>query len=209
MLNLIKMDFDVYRSSFLWIIIYSVLFSAIYSNTTFIGTISIICIYMLIFSAFAAEERDRIHLLHKALPLSDKEIVGVKYIESVIVWILDVAVGTVVIFISQYVKRVIGIDVELFDAKEFVTMLLVLFALSMLLVSVTVPLIYKFGYSKGRFIGMIIWFAIAFGFSFIFYSIDFSGLRVTNSLIYIADILISAVFMVISFLISVKIYKAD
>lgn len=205
MFNLIKMDFDVYRSSFLWMLVYSVFFAAIYSNTTFIGTIAMLCIYMVIFSAFAAEERDKIHLLHKSLPVSDKEIVGVKYIETVIVWISGIVIGTVVMFIAQRIKGLTAVDFEMFNAEEYVNMLLVLFPLSMLMTSVTIPLIYKFGYSKGRFAGMIVWIAIALGFSSIFYAIDLPIIK--GGLIYIADILMSAAAMIVSFFVSVRIYK--
>lgn len=202
MLNLIKMDFDVYRSSFLWMVVYSVFFAAIYSNTTFIGTIAMLCIYMVIFSAFAAEERDKIHLLHKSLPVSNKEIVGVKYIETVIVWILGIVIGTVVMFIAQQIKGLTSVDYEVFNAEEYINMLLVLFPLSMLMTSVTIPLIYKFGYSKGRYAGMIVWIAIALGFSAIFYAVNFPG--ILKSLCVVC--LISAAAVIISFFVSVRIY---
>lgn len=207
MLNLIKMDFDVYRSSFLWMLVYTILFAAVYSNTTFIGTISILCIYMVVFSAFAAEERDRIHLLHKTLPVSDKEIVGVKYVETAIVWVLGIVIGTAVMFIAQRVKGLTSVDYEMFNAEEYITMLLVLFPLSMIMASATIPLIYKFGYSKGRLVGMIVWIAIALGFSSIYYALDLPDMLTAHGLAYIASVIISAAAMTISFFVSVRIYR--
>lgn len=203
MLNLIKMDFNVYRSSFLWLVVYAVFFSMIYGNSTFVGTIAMLCIYMIIFSAFAAEERDKIHLLHKTLPLSNKEIVGVKYIETVIVWIAGVIISTAVMFIAQRVKGLTEVDFEVFNAEEYVNMLLVLFSMSMIMVSITIPLIYKFGYSKGRFVGMIAWLAIALGFSAIFYAVNFPGILKSLCI----ACLISAAVMIISFFVSVRIYE--
>lgn len=209
MLNLIKMDFNIYRNGFLWMLVYTVFFAGIYSNITFIGTVSMLCVYLIIFTAFATEERDRIHLLHKSLPVSDREVVGTKYLEVLIVWGLSVIAGTVIMIITQRIKSLAGTaDSYMFDIEEFIQMIFVMFFLTMLMVSVTIPLIYKFGYSKGRYVGMIVWLAVALGFSSIFFAIDFSKFLISPDFIYITDIIVSAALMIISFFVSVKSYKA-
>lgn len=207
MLNLMKMDFDVYKYNFVFILFYSVFFGGLFGGAIAAGTIAMLSIYMIVMTGLATEETDKLHLLHKSLPVTVGEIVGTKYIESAIVWIGSMILSTAAIVIAGYVQNKINISFTFSDSiRGSVFMGITLFSVSMIAVSLMIPLIYKFGFSKGRLILSIVWFAFSFGFPPALGSLHFV-LTVPYGIICIGSLIIAAAAMVISYFASVKFYR--
>lgn len=208
MLNLLKMDFEVYKGSFIFMLIYAVFFPAMFDSFAIVGTIAFLCIYMVIISAFSAEEKDQISLLHKALPVTSREIVGTKYIETVIVWFVSVFFSILAIKGIGYIKEYNNLQFFMFhNVRDVAFTLTTVFASAMIMVSVMLPIMYKFGIGKGRVILNLIWFAAAFSFPAIF---ALAGGRADNfayGAICIIMLIAAAAATVVSFFISVRIYE--
>lgn len=208
MLNLLKMDFRIYKTSFLFMLFYAVFFPAMFDSFAIVGTISFLCIYMILVSALSAEEKDQVDLLHKSLPVTSREIIGTKYIEAVIVWFASVILSIFAIKGIGYVKEVNNMPFYMFHNVRDVTFTLTtVFAAAMIMVSVMLPVMYKFGLGKGRFIINIIWFAAAFSFPTIFALIGVEAANLTYGAICIAMLAAAAMSTIISFFISVRIYE--
>lgn len=208
MLNLLKMDFGIYKYSFIFMFIYAVFFPAMFDSFAIVGTIAFLCIYMIIISAFSADEKDQIDLLHKSLPVTSREIIGTKYLEAVIVWFVSVILSILAIKGIGYIKEYNNMPFYMFhDVRDVTFTLTTVFASAMIMVSVMLPIMYKFGIGKGRFILNIIWFAAAFSFPAIF---AIAGGRADNfayGAICGAMLIAAAAATAISFFISVRIYE--
>ncbi len=211
MLNLIKMDFSIYKFNLIFMLVYSIFFAALLNSISFMGTVALLCVYMVVLTALATEEQNQIHLLHKSLPVTNGQIVGAKYAETVIVWIMSIIFSALPAFAAGYVKQRLGTEFYFPAIKEFIFFIIDMFALSMILVSIMMPLIYKFGYTKGRLIISIIWFAAAFGIpSMLQVSIvnetNSYGLFISESAICAGMVILAAIITVASFFTAVKIY---
>lgn len=201
MLNLIKMDFGVYKFNLIFILVYSIFFAALFNNISFAGTVALLCVYMVVMTGLATEEQDKIHLLHKSLPVTNGQIVGAKYAETVIVWFVSIILSVLSAFAAGYVKRRLGTEFYFPEPREFIFFSVAVFAAAMIMVSVMIPLIYKFGYTKGRLIISIVWIAAAFALPNIL--IDVSGIAASYAAICAAAL----AAVIVSFKVSVKIYK--
>lgn len=211
MLNLIKMDFSIYKFNLIFILVYSIFFAALFNNISFMGTFALLCVYMVVMMGFSTEEQDKIHLLHKSLPVTNGLIVGAKYAETVIVWVVSTILSTLSAFAAGYVKRELGTEFYFPEIKEFIFFTVAVFAAAMIMVSVMIPLIYKFGYTKGRLIISIAWIAGAFAIpSMLQVSIvnetNSYGLFISEGTVCAGMVIIAAIITAVSFFASKKIY---
>lgn len=208
MKNLIKMDFDVYKSSLGFIFLYAILFPSLFGAFAAIGTIAFLCIYMLINSIVSTEEKDQIRLLHKSLPVTEKEIVGVKYAEVVIIWLVSAALGILGVILIGYIKQTMGKEFDQMPlTRESFLMISVLFCMSMIMVSIIIPVVYKVGVGKGRFILNLIWFIAAFSIPSVVERFDWQGSGIGGGAFYICMFAVCAAAVTASFLVTVKIYR--
>lgn len=205
MLNLIKMDFGSYKSSFITILLYAIIFPAAFDSFAVVGTIAFLCIYMVIFTALLTEEKDRIDLLHKSLPVTSREIVGVKYIEAIITWFISVTVSIIAIKGIGYIKEINNMNFYMFhNFRNVMFMLTAVFAAAMTMISIALPVAYKFGVGKSRIILTAVWFAAAFGFPAVSALVGVKEFH--HGTVCLAMLAAAIVLMVVSFFISVRIY---
>lgn len=156
MLNLIKRDFGAMRQSFIFIAVYTIFFSLIRLLVT--SMLGVLGTYIVVYSMFGVEERDKIDLLNRSLPVTAKEVVGSRYTESIIVWALVSLLSALGTWIASFFDHS-GLQIDMIHSLPSV--LAASFAASMLLTAVTVPVIYKFGYIKSRVVMSILWIGIA------------------------------------------------
>lgn len=212
MLNLIKMDFSIYKFNLIFILVYSVFFAALFNNVSFVGTVALLCVYMVIMTGLATEEQNQIHLLHKSLPVTNGQIVGAKYAETVIVWIISTILSVLSAFAVGYVKQGFGTEFYFPEITEFIFFTVAVFAAAMIMVSVMIPLIYKFGYTKGRLIISIVWIAGAFAIpsmlqDSIFQETNFSRFFISADAVCVGMVIFAAIITAVSFFASKKIYS--
>lgn len=197
MLNIIKADFGISKKNIIFILIYYLIFTGLFSDCTFIVMLIGISVYMLIFGLIFAEERDNISMLHRTLPLSEKAIIGAKYIESIL--IIFVSLGFVQVTrygFMQFMPNYTPVDAQ---------NMLIAVITSALLSSVFIPVVYKFGIEKSRYIVIICWLGVSAAVAPLMY---ISGYRpAASSIILIICTVLSLLALIPSWMISVKIYK--
>ena len=157
MLNLIKRDFGVMRLSIILIALYGILFSL--TQLFAAALVGVLGTYVVVHGTFGVEERDKIDLLNRSLPVTAKEVVGSKYAEGFIAWVI-VSLFSV---LGTWIAYILGLrgEVQADMVRALPSVLMATFAVSMLLTSVTIPLIYKFGYTKSRTVMIILWLILA------------------------------------------------
>jgi len=197
MLNIIKADFGISKKNIIFILIYYLIFTGLFSDCSFVVMLIGISVYMLIFGLIFAEERDNISMLHRTLPVSEKAIIGAKYIESIL--IIFVSLGFVqatrYVFL-QFMPNYTPVGVH---------NMLIAVITSALLSAVFIPVVYKFGIEKSRYIVIICWLGVSAAVAPLMY---ISGDRpATSSIILIICTALSLLVLIPSWMISVKIYK--
>lgn len=197
MLNIIKADFGISKKNIIFILIYYLIFTGLFSDCTFVVMLIGISVYMLIFGLIFAEERDNISMLHRTLPVSEKAIIGAKYIESIL--IIFVSLGFVQVTrygFMQFMPNYTPVDAQ----NMFIAVIT-----SALLSSVFIPVVYKFGIEKSRYIVIICWLGVSAAVAPLMY---ISGDRpAASSIILIICTVLSLLTLIPSWMISVKIYK--
>lgn len=200
--NIMKMDFTVMKRYLYFIAFYAVFFPLCFQNSGYIGAITVLCVYIFVIGGVSVEERDKIHMLHKSLPVTARQIVGAKYLESLLVWVYAVTINTVVYFVLNRV-------VPAFQF-ESISLEMILGSLTMLLVfvGVSMPLVYKFGYMKARIFLILLW--VAGSMLYPVFAVFSGNTGVVTELVYmpyVVTLAAAAVFYIISWLICVRIYE--
>lgn len=204
MLKLIKTDFSISGRTLILVLIYTLIFPILFRYSAYMSTVGALSVYIFVLGLFAAEERDRVNLLYKIMPVRAEDIVGAKYIECVLVWAIATVINVIVIFVmtknSMITEQVNYADNIL---SSFVTMGIV--------ASVTLPFVYKYGYTRSRIPIMFIWIGLAFATpmtaSVMGYLSEEAGFPTTAVLA--AGAVIAAAVMAVSARISVGIYKKE
>ena len=206
MINLLKMDFKIYRFTFIIVCVYSVLFGMIMSA----ATLTMLCVYVALLTILSNEESNKIHLLHKSLPVTNGEIVAAKYIEAAITWIVSLLICSAAVWLryrhgngynlsgTEY-GFAANLNGEVFFRAA------VAFSLCAVIVGIALPVIYKFGCVKGRFVIAFIWIVLSFCIPFIVRYADlvFAAYYGVSGA---AMLVIAAVVIFVSYKLSVKIY---
>ena len=99
MLKLIKTDFSISGKTLILVLIYTLIFPVLFRQSAYMGTVGALAVYIFVLGLFAAEERDRVNLLYKIMPVRAEDIVGAKYAECVLVWVIASVINVIVIFV--------------------------------------------------------------------------------------------------------------
>ena len=209
MINLIKMDFGIYKSSFIFILVYAVFFASVFNSVFAVGTVPVLCVYMLVMSGLAAEETDSVYLLHKSLPVTAGEIVGAKYAEAVTVYVISFVLTLIASVFIGRIKELLDIGVLSVSIGETAFLFICLLSVTLIMVSVMLPMVYKFGYSKGRLIITIVWFAAAFALPNLLAAADINGMIESYVAVCAIALAAAAAAVIVSFKISVKYIKEN
>ncbi|GEM_PF-5479289 len=200
--NILKMDFTVMRRYLYFVAFYAAFFPLCFQNNMYIGTVIVLSVYIFVIGGISVEERDKIHMLHRSLPVKAGQIVGAKYLESLLVW----AYATVVNFIVFFVLSQISTKFQLrMNSLETVVSSLIML---MLFVGLSMHFVYKFGYMKARIFIIILWIAGAMLFPVIgVINSDIGVAAEFPSIPYFAALVIAAAFYVGSWLICIRVYQ--
>lgn len=206
MKGLIKKDFLLIKSnlkSFIVIILVFTLFSMNGEGFDVSFILPFLAIMMFI-STFSWDEFNNFNAYAITLPIGRKNIVKSKYISAIIFIAIATIIGLIISYLTTILSKNI-FDIEAILSNLFGTLL----GLSIIL-AIWLPVVYKFGVEKGRIMLFVGVFALVFLCATLSKLFDFTSLiNFLNSLdkvLFIAIPLISIAIMVISYLISVRIY---
>lgn len=207
MLGLIKKDFLLIKANLKSIIIIFVIYIMLAFQGTFDVTFIIPLIGIMLFiSTFSYDDFNNWNSYAVTLPDGRKNVVRAKYIASIILTIILVAIALVIgIGISYTKTNSINLD-------EIISSLMGTMLSSVIIISLLYPIVFKFGATNGR----IILFAVVFGIAgigaLIAQFIDMTPIiniinELDNYLLIVIPI-ISIILLGISYLISNKIYQS-
>ncbi|MBR3310951.1 MAG: ABC-2 transporter permease [Solobacterium sp.] len=195
---LIRKDFYETMTSFRTILIILLFFGA---TAVFMKDAQFITPYMVILpgslssSVVNLEEREKWNLFAGSLPIRRKTVIDGKYVFSIIL----VLIGAVLAAVCTNIR-----PGQAFSTIDFILSLLAFFCIGLLIPAFTLPVMYKFGPEKGRYVSMflIITCVLVFGTG--------SSMKIWDTIgsfpIWAGGIAIVVVF-VLSWLLSIKIYE--
>lgn len=169
--------------------------------------------YMLSMTYCAYEEKNKTDLLLNSLPISRKSIVASKYISAILYAIM----GTLVYVVMITIIRLLNIPLKTYDLS--LEILIAGFAAVCLMVGLWFPIYFKFGYIKMRVVNFVLFFLFFFGSSFLIRYLESQKYDPWNNgiisflssqsdvVIVLMLIVIIALYMVLSFLLSVWFYN--
>jgi len=104
---------------------------------------------------FDAEEKGDLHYLYLSMPLTRRDVVLARFILSFIMFIFGVIVGRVLIFVFGFISpHVPFLASGAIDFSSYLAILVISYLLYALLMLMVFPVMFKFGYSKGKFISV-------------------------------------------------------
>ena len=195
------------RLSIVLIALYGILFSL--TQLFAAALVGVLGTYVVVYGTFGVEERDKIDLLNRSLPVTAKEVVGSKYAEGFIAWVI---VSLFSVF-GTWIAYILGLreEVQADMVRALPSVLMATFAVSMLLTSVTIPVIYKFGYIKSRTVMIILWLILAISLPGL---LEISGgadtfleYGLSANIIFAVFVLFALAAMAVSYAISLQLYK--
>jgi ABC-2 type transport system permease protein len=212
--NLIYKDFLILRKSIYLGLIYIIFFMFVLkSNGVYAYTSAAIAItYMYVMSAFAYDDKNKSDVMINSLPVNRKTVVLAKYV-SIFVYI---AAATAAYIIIYNIVLLIDNNVDIYPVTLEGFAAALIFA--SLMNGVYLPLVFRVGYTKAKIINMLIFFLAFFGMSLLVNLIYKSNntyvkqaLEWLNSqsetVIIIWAFVMAFLILLISYTISVKLYK--
>ena len=206
MLGLIKKDFLLIKANLKSMIIIFVIYIMLAFQGTFDVTFIIPLIGIMLFiSTFSYDDFNNWNSYAVTLPDGRKNVVRAKYIASIILTIILVAVALVIGMGINYTKT------NSINLDEIISSLMGTMLSSVIIISLLYPIVFKFGATNGR----IILFAVVFGIAgigalisnFIDMTPVINMINELDNYALIAIPIISIILLGISYLISNKIYK--
>lgn len=207
-INLVKMSYSNLNAVKSILLISIILFIAgSIINPIFLNMLIGIIVYQMTYQVIAYEESYGIDYLIASLPVTKKEYITSRYIFG-----LTSTIISILIFTVTY-RLVLTFSSKSYDIIDFKTMLTVGIASSIILVSVLIPSILKFGIVKGRVFITIVGLSIVMAPA----SLISAMAEEKEAMIFLSKIneigigtiflIVSVVVMIISYIISQKIYR--
>lgn len=214
MLNLLIKDILVQKKTFIGALFYLVFFVVAFQSLKMnMFTAAIVAfVYLLVIGGFAYDDKSKSDIMLNSLPIKRENIVMSKYI-SLFVYI---AIGTIAYIAVSFVISLLNTPIKTYPVTIELIVSAVL-AVS-LLNSISFPLIFKLGYVKAKVFNMIFFLTFLFGVPLLIDFVSKADSEVTTAvgtfLLNQSDVAIasellalSLVFLLISYGISVRLYK--
>ena len=205
MLGLIKKDIFVLKNN-LKILIFLLAFYIFFGITNNVDISAFIPFIttMICISTFNYDEFNNWNAYAITLPTGRANIVKSKYISTIILIALSGILGLILSFTICYFKNTLNIE------NTFSSFIGGLFAIT-ILISILFPILIKFGAEKGRIALFVLTLAIlaiaTFGAKYLQINISNNIINLFNNYWQYILIIVSTIFLYISFLISKKIYS--
>ncbi|WP_340008936.1 ABC-2 transporter permease [Paenibacillus sp. FSL K6-0276] len=172
-------------------------FSIAMNNTSFFGGMVCILSAMLPVTALSYDERAKWDKFALTMPVSRRDMVTSKYVLGLSFSLL----GVIIFFLCNLLTKV--------ELSLNLTTSLVFLGLGILVLSLTLPILFKFGVEKGRILMMLIFFVPA-GIIMLLPNLGLSFTRPSENLLkmltYAAPVALIAIAL-ISIMVSIRIYQ--
>ncbi|HPC99791.1 MAG TPA: ABC-2 transporter permease [Acetivibrio sp.] len=214
MLNLVIKDILVQKKIFIASILYIIFFVIAFQSLGMgMYTAAIVAIvYLMVSGGFAYDDKSKSDIMLNSLPIKRENIVMSKYI-SLFVYI---AIGTIAYIVVTFVISLLNTPIKTYP----VTIELIVSAVIAvsLMHSISFPLIFKLGYVKSKAFNMIFFLSFFFGAPLLIDFVSKANSEVTTAVwtflknqsdvaIVFELLVLSLVFLSISYGISVRLYK--
>ena len=205
MKSLILKDLLAFQSYVKTLVLFVLFFTIItfsMDDASFLSGMIILWMAMLPISSFSYDQHAKWDLFAQTLPVTRKQIVQAKYVLG----LLFVGFATVLaIILNMIVSSVKSLPIEW---NVLVESNLMIGIVALVFLSILFPLIYKFGVEKSR---MLIIVVVAIP-SIVFISFSNNTLQllnnVTSQTLLVGGVVVAIIAMIISYIISLKIYTA-
>lgn len=184
-----------YCRAFMLIIVVFIAISFFGDENTFFLSFPALIAGMIPVTLIAYEERCKWTVYSQTLPITRAQTVSSKYIVSLISIVA-------VIILATIVQAIRAANLGQFDIEGFAALMFALFAISLIVPGILLPLIFKFGSEKGRIAYYII-IGIVCAATVFLRSETFSMIRMPSYLF----IVIGAAVFILSWFISIKVYE--
>lgn len=203
MLGLIIKDFFItkkYMRTIFAILIFYILFCSMYSNASFLTGMVILSFSMIVLTTIAYDDAVKWDKYALTMPLTKTDIVLAKYITTSIFTLGGSIISAILCCAINLIKKM-SIN------NEDLIVILVISSVAFALVSIMLPLVYKFGIEKAR-LSLFLIFGICFASVYIAKSLNLPmpGNSTIDLLLKLSPF-IAAVLFIVSFCISDVIYK--
>lgn len=153
MLSLIWKDYLIQKRSWLTVVIVPIFMLIAFSNNPSAAPISgaLAVAYLLIAGACVYDEKNKSYVLWSSLPISRKTIVGAKYFSALTSMVVGIAIVAVYGFILKITNSPFQITV--INSKNLIG----IFIATAFFIALYLPVYFKFGYARTRYISIIIY----------------------------------------------------
>ncbi len=215
MLNLIKKEFIIQKKSMLFGISYSVFAIFVFQKWPLSASIvsALAITYVLMANAFILEEKNKTEIIIASFPITRKDIVLAKYLSAFAYSFY----GIFSCWLVSMVIKIFSIPVKV-ESISLIGILRVSFLVG-LMISIFLPLSFKFGYRKMKIVNMFMFLLMFFipGFSIEYINKNPDNkfvIKLLNMVSKSSDwqvstyiIILTLLFVFISYIISLKIYQ--
>jgi len=156
--KLIALDWratKMYHWTFIFIIPISVFFGWFFSSV-FMMPLVVMYVHSNVMNAFLAEEKSDLNMLYLAMPIHRRSIVRARYVWSLLLIVVGIAVGTAMIPIANSISN----SRWYLDFGGWLTVMVISFFSCALFNLFMLPPMFKIGYLKGKTWGIFIPIAI-------------------------------------------------
>lgn len=208
-INLIKKDILVCKKYFAFSLLYVIIFSTIFQEMGMVFfTVSAVAVnYLITNTSMAFDDKYNSDIMINILPVSRKDIIRAKYLNSFVIIVFTFIIYHLLAFIAPLIS-IFHVTLPIADTTTVLMSLLTICIFN----SVEIPLYMKFGYQKTRYFGFFI-FCGFFGLSSIIVDMNIRE-KLSNFMInsneyikYLLIILVTILISYISYVISLNIYK--
>jgi len=207
MLGLVKKDLFLLKSNLVYFLVIALIYSFMIIegafDVSFVMILPFIAVVMFL-STFSYDNYNKWDAYAITLPVGRKEIVMAKYIATIVIIIISSIIG---LFISYFISLLSN---HVYDVKYVLEEFLGTIFGIIVVISMMFPLIFKFGIEKARILLFVCVFGVIIALELVANYIDFDNLfGIVNILEkgwFIVIPLISCLFVLISYLISLRIY---
>lgn len=204
--GLIQKDLYSLKGSFKSILLIMIIFGVIFipqaGGVSFIA-VTVFMMSSLVISTISMDDFVKWDKYALTLPLNRKDIVKSKYELLLLLSITGAVVGLAV-------TAVYNLIVNQASVEEILMMGIMMVAVSIALLGIVMPVIYKFGVERARILMMICIFLPIVLILGLVYAAENSGINlpeVSNLLLVVTIIIISAAVLLLSYFVSLKIYS--
>lgn len=207
LMQLVKKDFIYLVVSLRIVVLFMILFALFLpmSNIGFACVMPALICYVGVYSTLAYEERNKTILLNATLPVSRRDICLAKYIQAVLIILITAILSLMGVFM--------GVSTQVYSSDlvsngGLVSMILLMLGSGMIYSGLILPVIFRFGTVKARYILMLTYMVLFIGGSndYIIQGLE-KIIKLGNETVSMIGFIVVVILFAISYLSSLRIWE--